>query len=38
MRKSISVTFFSMVATLLVLGTAVMGFSEWVLFLSLIHI
>ena len=32
MRKSISVTFFSMVATLLVLGTAVMGFSEWVLF------
>ena len=32
MRKSISVTFFSMVATLLVLGTAVFGFSEWVLF------
>ena len=32
MRKSISVTFFSMVATLLVLGTAVMGCSEWVLF------
>jgi S-ribosylhomocysteine lyase LuxS involved in autoinducer biosynthesis len=25
MRKSISVTFFSMVATLLVLGTAVLG-------------
>ena len=32
MRKSISVTFFSVVATLLVLGTAVMGCSEWVLF------
>ena len=29
MRKSISVTFFSMVATLLVLGTAVLGCSEW---------
>ena len=34
MRKSISVTFFSVVATLLVLGTAVMGCSEWVLFKS----
>jgi len=32
MRKSISVTFFSMVATLLVLGTAVLGCSEWLLF------
>ena len=32
MRKSISVTFFSMVATLLVLGTAVLGASEWVMF------
>ena len=32
MRKSISVTFFSMVSTLLVLGIAVMGFSEWILF------
>ncbi len=32
MRKSIPVTFFSMVATLLVLGTAVLGCSEWLLF------
>ena len=32
MRKSISVTFFSMVATLLVLGTAVLGCSERLLF------
>ena len=32
MRKSISVTLFSMVSSLLVLGIAVMGFSEWVLF------
>ena len=32
MRKSISVTFVSMVATLLVLGTAVLGCSEWLLF------
>ena len=32
MRKSIPVTFFSMVATLLVLGAAVLGCSEWLLF------
>ena len=32
MRKSISVALFSMVSTLLVLGIAVMGCSEWVLF------
>ena len=32
MRKSISVRFFSMVATLLVLGTLVLGGSEWFLF------
>ena len=32
MRKSIPVTVFSMVATLLVLGTAVLGCSEWLLF------
>ena len=32
MRKSISVSIFSLVSTLLVLGIAVMGFSEWVLF------
>lgn len=32
MRKSISVRFFSMVSTLMVLGIAIMGVSEWVLF------
>ena len=32
MRKSISVALFSMVSTLLALGIAVMGCSEWVLF------
>ena len=32
MRKSISVTFFSMVSTLMLLGIVVMGASEWVLF------
>ncbi len=32
MRKSISVTFFSTVATLMVLGVAVMGFSQLILF------
>ena len=32
MRKSVSTAFFSLVSTLMVLGTAVMGFSEWVLF------
>ena len=32
MRKSISVAFFSLVSTLMVLGIVLMGFSEWVLF------
>ena len=32
MRKSISVAFFSTVATLLILGVAVMGLSQLVLF------
>lgn len=32
MRKSISVTFFSMMSTLMMLGIVVMGVSEWVLF------
>lgn len=32
MRKSISVTFFSMMSTLMLLGIVVMGVSEWVLF------
>ena len=32
MRKSISVAFFSMVSTLMVLGIVLMGCSEWVLF------
>ena len=34
MRKSISVTFFSMMSTLLVAGIVLMGCSEWVLFKS----
>ena len=32
MRKSISVAFFSLVSTLMVLGIVLMGASEWVLF------
>lgn len=32
MRKSISVAFFSAMSTLMVLGIAIMGLSEWVLF------
>lgn len=32
MRKSISVGFFSLISTLLILGIVVMGLSEWVLF------
>ena len=32
MRKSISVAFFSLVSTLMVLVIVLMGFSEWVLF------
>ena len=32
MRKSISVAFFSLVSTLMVLGIVLMGCSEWVLF------